>query len=80
MLAMDGGIGLRSDFESPAEIGAQLQTFATWALGQRIIVQALANTDELSSVHQIGFGLEVSTDFGGIIQVQFMSKATGKSV
>ena len=40
MLAMDGGIGLRSDFESPADIGAQLRFLLNVGFGQRIIVQA----------------------------------------
>ena len=58
MLAMDGGVSVRSDFENPPEMGSQLRLLLNLGFGTMYYrVGFWPNTDELSSVHQIGFGL-----------------------
>lgn len=59
MLAMDGGIGVRSDLMSPADIGAQLRLLLNLGFGTVYYRAGFwPDTDELSTVHQIGFGLK----------------------
>jgi hypothetical protein len=66
MLAMDGGIGVRSDFTNPVEIGAQLRWLVNLGFGTVYYRAGFwPNADELSSVHQIGFGLKFPQIVGG---------------
>ena len=65
MLAMDGGISVRNDFTSPVDTGAQLRWLVNLGFGTMYYRTGFwPNTDELSIVHQIGFGLKFPQTLG----------------
>jgi len=65
MLAMDGGISVRSDFSNTADVGVQLRWLLNLGFGTVYYRTGLwPNVDELSTVHQIGFGLKFPQTLG----------------
>lgn len=65
MLAMDGGVSVRTDFTTPREIGAQLRWLLNLGFGTIYYRTGFwPKADELSTVHQIGFGLKFPQTLG----------------
>ena len=59
MFAMDGGVSIRSDFVDPVETGGQLRVLLNLGFGTVYYRTGFwPNTDELSTVHQLGMSLK----------------------
>ena len=65
VFAMDGGISIRSQLSTPAEIGGQLRFLLNLGVGTVYYRTGFwPIPDELSTVHQIGFGIRFPQRLG----------------
>ena len=65
VFALDGGVGLRSDFDMSPTVGGQVRTMLNLGFGSLYYrVGFWPGAVELSTVHQLGFGIKFPQQLG----------------
>ena len=65
VFALDGGVAVRSDFEQPPAVGAQVRTLLNLGFGSMYYrVGFWPDAAELSTVHQLGVGMKFPQQLG----------------